>query len=190
MDGLRHQLLPGSGLAEDEDSCPRGGGLLHDLEDGLQLRGVADDLREPIALSNPCPEVCGFEHEAPLLQRLLEDHHHCRKVQRLDQIALRALPHGLNRRVDRAEGGHHHEHCIRAELASPLEHGDAIELGHSHIGQDAGGGEGCDLRETILPVSGLGDLVALHLQEGSQARAGIGLLVDDQNSLGSHEGKK
>jgi hypothetical protein len=110
--------------------------LVDDLEHPVHQRARPDDVagRELVAQAQAqAPglglERLGLEHPVDHDQQLLE-------VERLGQVLDRAGPHGLDRGLDRAEGGHdHHRRRVfhRVDLLDQL---DAVHAGHLQVGQD------------------------------------------------------
>ena len=134
VDGLRHELLAGAALPQQEhggvalghraDLAHR---LLHDLrapEDAVQPLLPLDLRAQPLVLA-PQPVV---------VERAPHRHRDLGQLEGLRQVVVRALAHGLDRGLERAERGHEDDARRGSAAAGGGEHLEPADLVHDEIG--------------------------------------------------------
>ncbi len=178
----RDQLLAGAALAGQEHRRARAGDLLDDLEHALHGRARPDDVLARGPLRQPAPHARGLGAELLVIEDPGQDDQQLLEVDRLGQVVRSAGAHRVDRRVDRAERGHHH-HGRRLVLgADLLDQLDAVHAGHLEVGHDHVRGEGVELAERLEGVCGGLYLVPFVAQELGERGPRVDLVVDNQDS--------
>ncbi len=136
VERLGEQLLAGAALAEEQHRGGGGGHLADRLEDRQHLRALAHQVVEAVLVLEPLAQRARLLHEALPLQGLLEDDLQLLDVDRLAEVVLGAELHRLDRRLDRAVGGHDDDHRLRAHLLDLREQLDPVHARHAQVGED------------------------------------------------------
>ena len=187
MQRLGHQLLAGARLAGDEDRRVRAGDLADELEDLEHRPGGSDDaLALGGALAQLEPQRAHLRAEVGVVEDAAQGGQQVVDLERLGDVVVRAVLHGLDGGGAAAEGGHDDDLELVVLALQLLEDRQAVPIGqldvHHHqvrpllvVG---------DLGDRIGP--GLGDAggVAGVLQEVGQEGDDLGVVVDDENPAG------
>ncbi len=175
------QLFSGARFAQHQHRGLGGRGPLHHLEHRLQLGRLADDALQPVALAHPLAQPGRLGLQAPLLHRLVEHHQHRVEIERLEQVALGAGAHRLDRVGDGAEGRHHHE---GGGGAHPLGFAKS-EFRRASASAHRRARSRRLLRDRLqrgLAIRRLGDLVSLLGEQRAQPLRG-GFVVNDEDAI-------
>ena len=135
MKGPRDQLLACARLARDQHRRRRPGDALHDREDLLHLRALADDVRERETFFERGPEVKVFVLELFPLDSLADDDLQLFDVERLGDVVERACFQRVDRRLRRRVSRDHDEsdgRVLRFHLANEV---DSRSVGHHQVAQ-------------------------------------------------------
>ena len=186
MQRLGDELLAGARFPEDEHRRLGGRGLLHQLEDRLQLGRFPDHAAQAEALVHALAEARRVALELPLPHRLGDEEEERVHRDRLRQVVLGAGLHGLDSRFDVGERGHDDEDRVRPLLLRLLQEGQAVHPRHPQVGEDNPGSEVADDAERFLPVLGLADLVAFLGKEALESAPRVLLVVDQKDPFRSH----
>ena len=120
MDGPREELLARAALAVDQDRGVRRRHLLDLGRDLLELAALADDLRQAELVGELLLEQDVLRGHAGGVERSLDQHQQMVRVKGLGQKIIGPLLHGLDRGLDRAEGGHHDDRQERVSSFTAL----------------------------------------------------------------------
>jgi hypothetical protein len=183
---LGDELLARAGLAQDEDRRLGGGGLLHQLEHGLQFRRFADHSVQAEPLVHALSQRPRVALQTALLDGFGEKDEERLDRDRLGQVVLGPRLHRLDRRLDLGERGHDDEDGVRPLLLRLPQQGEAVHLRHPQIGEHDARCELAQQLEPFLPVLCLADLVALLGEEALERAARVLLIVDQQDPFRSH----
>src|SRR5207247_944660 len=184
VDGARHQLLAGAGLALDQHGRVEGGYARDQLVELHHLGGLADQVLEPIGRAKRLPVVAVLTGQASRLERATDDHDDLLHPERLGQVVIRAGAHRLDRGLDAGERREDHDRQLRLDGAQALEDREPIEVGHAEV--DERQVEGLALRQAHarFAAGGQADAVALPPEHLGQQLAGYPVVVGDEQRLG------
>ena len=134
VDGARDQLLPGAALALDEHRASQAGDVADELEDLLHPGMLADDVVAAVLAGQLLAKDAVLALQVLDLDDPLHQQRDLRRVERLDDVILRAFLHRSDRGVDRCVGRNDDDGSARADLVD-LRHGlDAVEAaGHPQV---------------------------------------------------------
>ncbi len=110
-------------------------------------------------------------------------------MERLDEVVVRTGAQAADLLLDLALGGEHDDRHVRgaALLAADLgRHLVAVELGQHDVEQDQVRRFGAPQAESLSPITGDDDVVALLLQRVLQQSLDIRVVIDDED-LGRHQ---
>jgi len=134
VDGPRDQLLAGARLAEQEHRRHRRRGLHHGVHEAAPGQRLADDRLVPLGLELSTQRAV-LAHQVALLERLAHGAHHLGALERLGHEVVRPVPHGIDRVLDGAVGGHEDGLGLGGNAAAGLEEIEPRHPGHHQIGQ-------------------------------------------------------
>ena len=137
---------------------------------------------ERVALAQPVAQPPRLLEQARLLHRALDDRGERLGVERLGEVVLGALLHGLDGARDRAERRHDHEDRARRGGLRLLHERDAVEAGHLQVGEDDVGVELLELAERLEAVGRRLGRVALVAEDLAQRGARVRLVVHDEDA--------
>jgi hypothetical protein len=181
VEGRRDQLLAGAALAADEHRRARRRDLQDRVEHRAHGRARSDDVVEAIRVGQELGGTAGHSPDAPALEHRLDHPEQILDVDRLGHVVDRAVAHRGHGGVERAVRRHDHGHAVRVELARPPHERQAVHPGHPQIGEQQIGSELLELRERLETVTGRLHHVPSVAQQLRQRRAGVGLVVDNQD---------
>ena len=184
VQGARHQLLAGAGLAQDQHRGVGRRGLPHQLEDLGHGRRAADHPLEPEAALELLAQRLVVLREAPLLQLPGHAGPQLDDVDGLGQVVRRALPHRQHRGLDAAVAGDQEHRQLGLQAPRLAQQVEAVAVAEPQVGDHQ------VEAARPQPVEGgvhrgrhLG-LVVLGLQSQAQ-RLAVGFVVlDDQDPGG------
>ena len=185
VDGVRHQLFPGTALAVDQHAAVGRGHQLHLLAQRLHGHAVADDAVFRLRVAAQ-PHV--FELQPPVIQRVLQHHGELldgkRLLQKIEGAQLGGLDGGLNIAV---AGDHDHRRPVAdGNLLDARERLHAIDPRQPDIEQHQLGGLARQIFQALF-ARGYGPrLIALVVQHPAQGLPDAGLVVHHQNPRGLH----
>ncbi len=186
VDGLGHQLLARSALADHEDGRARGRGLRDQAEHLLHARALAHDLGEAGLVLERAPQVAVLVLEPPLLQPVAQDVQHLFVLEGLGDVVEGALLHGLDGRLHGGESGDHQDDEVGIDLFQLLEHVQAAQLRQHDVHDGRLVGLLFRQGQSLDAVVSEGDAVARFLEQALQDVAHHLLVVDDEDVLGAH----
>jgi len=182
VNGGGDQLLARPRLARDEHAGSRRGDLRDGLEDRIHGSGTPHDVGEAVFLSEAGAQQACFLAQATVLELA---RHHQGQLAHIDgfgEVVSGPGAHGSHGRLDLAEGRHDHHGQIGIQLVQLAQQLDSVHAGHLEIGHHDFGREVGYLAEGLEAVSGRLGRVALVAEELGESRAGIDLVVDDEDS--------
>jgi hypothetical protein len=110
-------------------------------------------------------------------------------LERLGDVVEGAALHRRQRRLDRREGGHHHDGQVLVHRPELAEHGQAVDARHHDVDDDGVERVGAGQLEPLHAVDGQADVVAFTLEQCLEHLAHHLLVVDDEDrSPGSTHG--
>ena len=186
VDGPRHQLLARAAVTQQQH---RGVGVRDHpdlLEHALHGLRPAEDVVEAVAALDLGPEPPILLTKLLVLHGPLDDQRQLRKLERLGQVVVRALAHGVDRALEAPERGHEDHPRPRLDALGLSQHGQAVHRLHDEVGQHD--------RVLLAPQRGLGVLTsghgrhrpAFHLEMTTEKRHHVGIVVHDEDS-GFHD---
>ena len=182
MQRLRHQLLAGAGLAGDQDGRVGPRHLADELED-LQHRPRA--AHDPLAVGGALAELQAEGGDLVAHVGVLEDPlqrgEQVVHLERLRDVVVGAVLHGLDGAGAAAEGGHHDDFEVGILALQLPEDGEPVLVGqldvhHHEVGHLLGDG-----RDALGPGRGVLRLVPGILQQVCQEIPDLGLVIDDED---------
>ena len=165
VDGPRHQLFAGSGLADDQDRADRLGDVADQLEDVVHPRALAQDVVKLELLVQLLAQGRDLVLQRPLAQRTLDDQPQVLEVDRLGQEVGGPQPHRLHRMVDRAESRRDDHVRGQPALLHFFEQLQPVDARHLQVGDDHAVGTLGQGLERIAAVGG-----GVHRDSGSVSR--------------------
>ncbi len=178
---LGDELLARPALARDEHTRLARAHLRDEVQHRLHLRVARHDVAEGVAFAEPVAQPLRLLQQLRLLHRALDDRAERPGVQRLEEVVLRPLSHRVHGARDGAERRHHDEHRPRSRRPRLLHERDSVQAGHLEVREDYIGAELLQLPESLEPVGGRLGRVALFVENLAQRRAGVRLVVDDED---------
>jgi hypothetical protein len=108
-------------------------------------------------------------------------------VERLGEVVEGAAPHGVDH-VGRVGGvaRHDDDRQVAPELARLVEQLEAAHPGQLDVEDGEVEGLGLEQLERLLGAAGVGELVALRLEDPAHGAADVRLVVDDEDGPGGH----
>jgi hypothetical protein len=176
----REHALAGAGLARDQDGAA-GGRSLWRL-DGERLDGGAAT-QERVDLD---AHRSSFRERplaaALILEQPLKDRFERMQLDRLGQELVCASLDRPQRKVDRAVAGQNHERHVASGSAQPRQQIEGVAIGQAGVGHHRVHCLGSERLLARCHVAGFPHFVAARFEEVAHARAGPGLIVDDQHA--------
>ena len=179
VDRARDQLLAGARLAGDQHGGVALGGALDHAEHALHRLGAPDQLAQAIGLARAKLQAPARPRQH---QRALDGGAHLFVGERLDQVLVRAQPHGLDGRLHRRVRGHQDHLDLGRARADAAQHLEAVHARHRQIAQH-------HLRVVVEALEALfartrGDHLALPVvaEQDRQRAPHVGLIVDDEDA--------
>jgi hypothetical protein len=185
VDRLRHQLLAGAALAEDEDVRARRGGQTDEVEDLRHRLRLADDVVEAVAPRQLGAQLAVLAAQLALFEAAADGEQHFLVLERLGDVVESALAHRLDRAFDRRECGDHHHHLLGV-LAPDL----AQRLLAAHPGQHQVEEHEIDFLaledlESLLAALRVERMMAVAAEQRGEDVLEDFLVVDDQDVHGA-----
>ena len=101
---------------------------------------------------------------------------------RLPQEVGRAEPHGIDGQLDRREGGHHDDACVRRARQQPPQRLEAVDARHLLVEKhDVVRASVAESGQPFLAIRGFADLVACRLERQPHHLANVRLVVDNEH---------
>ena len=179
VDRARHQLLARAVLAGDEHAGGRGGDLLDALDHFADRAARAHDLVLLFHLGAQPHVLCGEVH---VLERIAQRQQDAVGVERLFEEIVGAELCGLDRRLDGAVPGNHHDHGLRVELPQSRQSLEPVHALHLDVEEDQQRAHLGIHLERLGPGGRRVDLEPFELEDLLQGLADPFLIVDDQNA--------
>ena len=188
MDGLGDELLAGPRLAGDQHRRAGRRRLLDDMVDLPHLAAVADHRPERAVLAQLTAQRLDLAQRLLPLDNLVEQDLQPLDVDRLGQVVVGALLHGLDRRLDGALRGQQQRRDVGALRLKRPQQTQPVHARHDQVGDDDGGTEGGHLLERVLAVGGRIGEKSPALDQLLEADARGVIVLDDQHPLGERLG--
>ena len=187
VQGARHHLLAGAGLADDHHRGIGAGEMADLLAQADHGGGFADEAgRQAAHVAEPAAERAVFQHQ-PAMAGGAADHRrqHVRIEGLFDEVGG-ALAHRLHRHRHVAMAGHQDHRQVRVDLLDPPQQLQPAGAGQQHVGDDAAGKVGGKVRERGFRIHRLERIEVCQPHPLAQARAHRRIVVDDEHrrSLG------
>ena len=175
----REQLLPGAALAQQQHGGGGGRRLPDDVQGGPQRRALTDDgLLGP---RQPGAELLVFQHQPPLVDRLLHALEHRVPLERLGEEVIGAVLHRRDRRLHRPVRGHQDHFRVGRDGAHGAQqllpaHGRHHQIGEHHVD-----GLRAQPLHRLLAAAGEEDAIALAREDPVERIEVCLFVVDDED---------
>ena len=176
----REQLLAGAALAEEQHGRLARRGLHHDVHRPAPRQRRADD-RATALLGELGLEAAVLDEQRLLLERVLDDPHHVRALERLGDEVVRAFLHRIDRGLDRAVRGHQHDLGLRRDRLRRAQQVHAGGLRHHEIGEQHADAVLAEDIEAGRPIGRGEDGQALAAKDLRQRLDDRRLVIDDED---------
>ena len=181
VEGARHQLLAGAGLAVDQDRRGSGRGLLDEPVDLLHGRAAADEPAQAPHVLDPPPQDRDLVEGPAALERLLDEQPQAVEVHRLGEVVVGALAHRAHRGVHGGPAGQDDDGKPGHLLLQRGQQAQPVHVRHHEVGDDERRAQGRRFLQRLPSLGGDVGGIPPRAQDRLERDPRILLVVDDQD---------